>query len=264
MFSVSAWLQLLLNRLGLRQRHAARRRLAGLAGLDEVHDEDDGTRGDEQAGRDDADARATAAAGGRSGADHLLGSLRPRRAAGSNAASSASTSASRAESRATRTAWSSSERSPASCSRVRVVEGAVQEVALVGQVPALVVRGSVPSPPPPRDPSTVTRTVSSDRSASKARLRRQKTTPTPTSAPAPSDQRDDPDERDAAGVGRHQQDGLAVLGHEDLVDVGGRPPGATMLSIWCRTAMAVVAFDWATETSVHDGQRTPASMAAAR
>ena len=41
-------------------------------------------------------------------------------------------------------------------------------------------------------------------------------------------------------------------------------PCATRLSIWCRTAMAVVAFDWATETSVHDGQRTPASMAAAR
>ena len=41
-------------------------------------------------------------------------------------------------------------------------------------------------------------------------------------------------------------------------------PAATMLSIWCRTAMAVVAFDCATERSVHDGQRTPASMAAAR
>ena len=41
-------------------------------------------------------------------------------------------------------------------------------------------------------------------------------------------------------------------------------PAATMLSIWCRTAMAVVAFDSATERSVHDGQRTPASIAAAR
>ena len=41
-------------------------------------------------------------------------------------------------------------------------------------------------------------------------------------------------------------------------------PAATMLSIWWRTAMAVVAFDSATERSVHDGQRTPASRAAAR
>jgi hypothetical protein len=41
-------------------------------------------------------------------------------------------------------------------------------------------------------------------------------------------------------------------------------PAATMLSIWCRTAMAVVAFDSATERSVHEGQRTPASSAAAR
>ena len=41
-------------------------------------------------------------------------------------------------------------------------------------------------------------------------------------------------------------------------------PAATMLSIWCRTAMAVVAFDCATDTSVHEGQRTSASMAAAR
>ena len=41
-------------------------------------------------------------------------------------------------------------------------------------------------------------------------------------------------------------------------------PAATMLSIWCRTAMAVVALDCATERSVHEGQRTPASSAAAR
>src|SRR5580698_3609169 len=41
-------------------------------------------------------------------------------------------------------------------------------------------------------------------------------------------------------------------------------PAATMLSIWRRTAMAVVAFDSATERSVQDGQRTPASSAAAR
>ena len=53
-----------------------------------------------------------------------------RRSAVPSAASSASTSASRAESRATRTAWSSSERSPASCSRRGVVERAQQEVAL--------------------------------------------------------------------------------------------------------------------------------------
>ncbi len=41
-------------------------------------------------------------------------------------------------------------------------------------------------------------------------------------------------------------------------------PAATMASIWCRTAMAVDAFDCATEMSVHDGQRTVASIAAAR
>ena len=38
-------------------------------------------------------------------------------------------------------------------------------------------------------------------------------------------------------------------------------PAATMLSIWCRTAMAVEAFDWATERSVHEGHRTSASIA---
>ena len=41
-------------------------------------------------------------------------------------------------------------------------------------------------------------------------------------------------------------------------------PSATRCSIWWRTAIAVVAFDCATERSVHDGQRTLASMAAAR
>src|SRR6516162_4144943 len=41
-------------------------------------------------------------------------------------------------------------------------------------------------------------------------------------------------------------------------------PAATMLSIWCRTAMAVVEFDWATDRSVQAGHRTFVSMTAAR
>ena len=70
---------------------------------------------------------------------------------------------------------------------VRVVEGAPQELALVGQVPALVAAAdwSGPRPPPAiRRPSRAPAPRAF--SASKARLRRQKTTPTPTSAPAPS------------------------------------------------------------------------------
>src|SRR6516164_11805674 len=41
-------------------------------------------------------------------------------------------------------------------------------------------------------------------------------------------------------------------------------PASTMDWIWCRTAIAVVALESATDTSVHEGQRTSASMAAAR
>ena len=150
---------------------------------------------------------------------------------------------------------------------VCVVERAVQEFALVGQVPAVVTRGSVAR----RSVHVGTGaavdghdTGSSAFSESNARLRRQNTTPTPTSAPAP------------ATSGMIQMIGIPpasggtkrmVWPYSDTSTWSMSAPDrpcATRLSIWCRTAMAVVAFDWATETSVHDGQRTPASTAAAR
>ena len=149
---------------------------------------------------------------------------------------------------------------------VRVGRATPQEVALVGQVPALVARrigpralhcrrSVAPSPHWPPPPSARrTRGSGARRGRPRPPARRQPRTSgmIQMSGTPPAS-------------GGTKQDGLAVLGHEHLVDVGGRTgPAATMLSIWCRTAMAVVAFDWATERSVHDGQRTPASMAAAR
>ena len=100
-------------------------------------------------------------------------------------------------------------------------------------------------------------------SAANARLRRQKTTPTAASAPAPSTR------------GMTQMIGMPPVsgGSSKIVwpysDTNtwsiwaADRPSATNCSIWRRAAMAVVALDWATERSVHEGQRTPASMEAA-
>ena len=107
---------------------------------------------------------------------------------------------------------------------VGVGQGALQELPLVGQVPALVAGRAVRAAPPGRFVDA--------HDTDLFRLQR-----TEVAAPAPEenahagqgagaeDDGDDPDERDAAGVGRDEQDRLAVLGHEGLVDVGVGLPG---------------------------------------
>ena len=173
-----------------------------------------------------------------------------------SAASSASTSARRAESRATSTAWSLSERSPASCSR----SASSRERRRNSRSSARYQRSSRPDAsrrPPPWGPVDRHATVSLAFSASKARLRRQKTTPTPDQGAGAQHQRDDPDERGR----RRRRAGPGGWSGRTRTRAPGRcrrrsGPAATMLSIWWRTAMAVVAFDWATERSVQEGQRT--------
>ena len=213
-------LELLLDQLGLRERHAARRRLAGLAGLDEVRHQDDATGGDEEARRDDADDTPRgqrSPGGGRAPSPPAPGPPArgpTRRARPPPRPASPSPAPPAAE-------WSSSERSPASCSR----SASASERRRKSRSSLRYQRSSRWDRSRRFDGSVDRHdTCSSSLRASKARLRRQKTTPTPDQGGGTEHQGDDPDERDATRVGRHEQDGLAVLGHQGLVDVGGRAP----------------------------------------
>ena len=161
---------------------------------------------------------------GRRRARRLRAGARTAPAAASSAASSASTSASRAgpappgargPRRRGRPPRARGRRPPASAAgtRARRSDTSVRRPACGPGAPSGVIRRSSR-----RRPASRCR-------APNSRLRRQKRTPTPASAPAPSTMGMIQIERDAPGVRRHQQDGLAVLGHERLVDVGVRPPG---------------------------------------